>query len=1092
MKRRRYDRDVFVTNRMRAVFGLATLICGFTADAAERWADSRLGVTNNLLAWYDLSRQNAARATRRLPGLQSSHDGADVIFDASGFKRDLTQPVLESRPAFLMSPNSSLHFDGVNDWLGAQAGQLRFSRATVLIVANVEKARDYAGLFSASQYGRNDYRTGLNIDLGLAHAKKMTLNVEGAGFNGTVDLMRMNTALGKWHVFAVTVDNGRVLSALDGVEQGSRARNRDREMAVDEIVIGARLYSNTAERPSVQNFGAVGVAEVLFYGDALSAQQRERVQSYLERKYDFLLHGIGDGLVTEGEAPLVTVSNPPPIQVFAPGFSARELPVELNNINNIRYRPDGKLMAVGYDGRIWLLSDSDGDGVEDRVEPFWVKQTIRAPIGAALTPPHYRLGDGVFIAAKEKLCLIVDTNGDNRADQEIVVATWKERSEQQGVDALGVAVGPDGSIYFSLGAASFTEPFLVDKSTGKARYNTRMERGTIQRVSPDFKKRETVCTGIRFAVGLAFNAQGDLFATDQEGATWRHDGNPFDELLHIQEGRHYGFPPRHPRYLPNVIDEPSTFDFAPQHQSTCGLQFNDPVNGGPTFGPATWRGDAFVAGYSRGKIWRTKLVKTPAGYVAQNNLLATLQHMVVDVCVSPRGDLIAATHSGQPDWGSGPTGKGKLFRIHYDTNTPQPVIAWNESPTELRVLFDYALTPSQLTIFTNGARIEGGRYVFAGDRFETVRPGYQAVYDQLAEPRFRFPIIATELSDDGSMLSLITKPRATAFNYAVTLGGSTPIDFLTDLTGVHCTWTAAGQTHSQWLPHLDTPVNEALGRRSIQQAGHIVLEGKLDLFQMLQPAIQPGASIDWVRPSEKVTVHFRASDPFVAAVGHGSRRAAQMHDSQTFVFDETIDAPGKIWVPYEIELESRGLYSLDTSWSTADDNRERPFPLRRLLLPWARPDEGMATTHRDIPEISGGDWGAGRELFFSAKLACSRCHTIGGEGGHVGPDLSNLTQRDYASVRKDIEFPNAAINPDHVASNIELNDGDVLTAIVHKEDSTSYTVADGSGTVRTLLKKDVNSVKPSKMSLMPEGLWAGMSESQRRDLMTFLLGESEK
>ena len=96
-------------------------------------------------------------------------------------------------------------------------------------------------------------------------------------------------------------------------------------------------------------------------------------------------------------------------------------------------------------------------------------------------------------------------------------------------------------------------------------------------------------------MSLAFNAAGDLFCSDQEGATWLPNGNPFDELLLIEKGRHYGFPPRHPKHLPDVTDEPSTFDYGPQHQSTCGLFFNEPVNGGPLFGPAWWRGDAFVA-----------------------------------------------------------------------------------------------------------------------------------------------------------------------------------------------------------------------------------------------------------------------------------------------------------------------------------------------------------------------------------------------------------------------------------------------------------------------------------------------------------------
>jgi len=48
------------------------------------------------------------------------------------------------------------------------------------------------------------------------------------------------------------------------------------------------------------------------------------------------------------------------------------------------------------------------------------------------------------------------------------------------------------------------------------------------------------------------------------------NGNPFDELLHIQTGRHYGFPPRHPKWLPDVFDEPSVWEYAPQHPRKWG------------------------------------------------------------------------------------------------------------------------------------------------------------------------------------------------------------------------------------------------------------------------------------------------------------------------------------------------------------------------------------------------------------------------------------------------------------------------------------------------------------------------------------------
>ena len=277
--------------------------------------------------------------------------------------------------------------------------------------------------------------------------------------------------------------------------------------------------------------------------------------------------------------------------------------------------------------------------------------------------------------------------GVARPVSEIVIAEgWKELPH--GVDALGVALDPkDGSVYFGLGTTDYTNAYQV--KDGKAAYSLQDERGTVLRIAPDFKTREIFTTGIRFSVGLHFNRRGDLFATDQEGATWLPNGNPLDELLHLEKGRHYGFPPRHPQHLPNVIDEPSVFDYGPQHQSTCGFAFNEPVKpGGPVFGPPVWTGDALVTGYSRGKLYRTSLVKTDSsrvgleksesgGYVARTQLLACLNMLAVDACLAPDGSLVVACHGGGPDWGNGPTGKGKLYKITYtDRDVPQPLFAW--------------------------------------------------------------------------------------------------------------------------------------------------------------------------------------------------------------------------------------------------------------------------------------------------------------------------------------------------------------------------------------------------------------------------------
>src|SRR5688572_21778061 len=50
--------------------------------------------------------------------------------------------------------------------------------------------------------------------------------------------------------------------------------------------------------------------------------------------------------VEGGRRLLETAENTPNIQVLVPGFTVRELPVELPNINNVKYRADGTLVAL--------------------------------------------------------------------------------------------------------------------------------------------------------------------------------------------------------------------------------------------------------------------------------------------------------------------------------------------------------------------------------------------------------------------------------------------------------------------------------------------------------------------------------------------------------------------------------------------------------------------------------------------------------------------------------------------------------------------------------------------------------------------------
>jgi putative heme-binding domain-containing protein len=671
-----------------------------------------------------------------------------------------------------------------------------------------------------------------------------------------------------------------------------------------------------------------------------------------------------------------------------------------------------------------------------------------------------------------------------------------------------------------LGTANFTDAYLIDKAAGVARYDLKSERGTILKVSPDFRRREIVCTGIRFPVALAFNRHGDLFCTDQEGATWLPNGNPFDELLHIQAGRHYGFPPRHPKHLPGVIDEPSVFDYTPQHQSTCGLNFNESVDGGPIFGPAWWAGDALVCGYSRGKIWRTKLVKTAAGYVAQTQLIAALPTLAADACVSPAGDLVVCAHSGEPDWGSGPNGSGSLYKITYQRrDLPQPVLAWSSAPSEIRIGFDRPLDPAALKDLKKRIDIVQGPFASAGERFEIKRPGYAVVVSQLGAMRSDIPVQSVSFTPEARTLVLHTKSLESVMNYAITwrqfeseakprpeaLPMFPDVELQTDLHGLSAEWrpnhrpeptTSTNNGWEGWLPHVDLEVSRAFLNGTadhaalwskLRQSGKLIVRGQLDLWQMLQPAIQPGSQLDYQRTVEEAAVIFRARGPLTLGIAGTDLASESAPDGfQQVVFKHKSQ---ETWFPFELSLATGNVEpALTAAWSTSDDARWRAFPLRRFYVPWAKAKAETRSSTESIvpPELAGGNWLRGKHLFFGETAGCSKCHTIRGEGIAVGPDLSNLVHRDYASVLKDIRYPNAALNPDHLSYAIQLADGDELTAVLRTDNREQITVADASGQ-KTISKRQIKSIKPAALSLMPEGLDNIVSAEQLKDLMTFLL-----
>jgi putative membrane-bound dehydrogenase-like protein len=125
----------------------------------------------------------------------------------------------------------------------------------------------------------------------------------------------------------------------------------------------------------------------------------------------------------------------------------------------------------------------------------------------------------------------------------------------------------------------------------------------------------------------------------------------------------------------------------------------------------------------------------------------------------------------------------------------------------------------------------------------------------------------------------------------------------------------------------------------------------------------------------------------------------------------------------------------------------------------------------------------GRDIF---KKNCATCHQIQGEGHRVGPELTGLRSRNKEAVLMDILDPNRALEPNYANYLIATKDGRVLSGIIASENATSITLRRAEGVEDVLLRQDLEQIRASGQSLMPEGLERNVTQAEMVDLIEYL------
>jgi putative membrane-bound dehydrogenase-like protein len=130
-----------------------------------------------------------------------------------------------------------------------------------------------------------------------------------------------------------------------------------------------------------------------------------------------------------------------------------------------------------------------------------------------------------------------------------------------------------------------------------------------------------------------------------------------------------------------------------------------------------------------------------------------------------------------------------------------------------------------------------------------------------------------------------------------------------------------------------------------------------------------------------------------------------------------------------------------------------------------------------------GNLDRGRAIF---KKNCATCHQIQGEGHRVGPELTGLRTRNKEALLMDILDPNRALQPNYANYLVATKDGRVLTGIIASENATSVTLRRAEGAEDTLLRQDIEQIRASGQSLMPDGLERNIPQADMVDLIEFL------
>ena len=130
-----------------------------------------------------------------------------------------------------------------------------------------------------------------------------------------------------------------------------------------------------------------------------------------------------------------------------------------------------------------------------------------------------------------------------------------------------------------------------------------------------------------------------------------------------------------------------------------------------------------------------------------------------------------------------------------------------------------------------------------------------------------------------------------------------------------------------------------------------------------------------------------------------------------------------------------------------------------------------------------GEANRGREVFVRA---CAICHRKDNLGNEVGPNMATVVEHSNEKLLVNILDPNVDIQPGFQAYNVLLESGEVLTGLLAGETANSVSIKSAKGITQTISRLEIERLRNSNISLMPEELESILTQQDLADVIAFI------